>query len=115
MRLDNDPGLGMLKSEVAILGAVPRPDVDASRWLRRQGMTQARALVAELLAGEDDRRVRIWARVSLGGERLSDLAGEFGYSDGTGVLRVVQRLEARAKDDQDLAEQLSRLRRAMNG
>jgi hypothetical protein len=43
------------------------------------------------------------------------LAGEFGDSDGTGVLRVVQRLAARAKNDKGLAEQLSRLRRAMNG
>jgi hypothetical protein len=42
-------------------------------------------------------------------------ASEFGYSDGTGVLQVVQRLEARVKNDKGLAaEQLSRLRRAMN-
>jgi hypothetical protein len=60
-------------------------------------MTQARAGAAELLAGEDDLRVQIWARVNLGGERLSDLAGGFGYSNGSGILRVAQRLEARAK------------------
>jgi REP element-mobilizing transposase RayT len=95
----------------AILGSVR--DADASRWLRRQGMTQTRARVAGLLAGEEDRRVQIWARVTLGGERMSDLAGEFGYSDGSGILRVVQRLEARSQREKGLAAKLSRMRREM--
>jgi hypothetical protein len=73
----------------------------------------ARARVDELLAGEEDRRVQIWARVTLGGERMSDLAAEFGYRDGSGVLRVVQRLEARAKREKDLAGKISRMRRAV--
>jgi hypothetical protein len=32
---------------------------------------------------------------------MSDLAGEFGYSDGSGIRRVVQRLEARTKREKD--------------
>ena len=106
-------GEALWKKAQTILGAVPRPDADASRWLRRQGAMAARARVDELLAGEEDRRVQIWARVTLGGERMSDLAAEFGYRDGSGVLRVVQRLEARAKREKDLAGKISRMRRAV--
>jgi hypothetical protein len=69
--------------------------------------------MAELLAGEDDRRVRIWTRVTLSGERMTDLAAEFGYSDGSGILRVVQRLEARAEREKAVAKKLSRIRRAL--
>jgi hypothetical protein len=42
---------------------------------------------------------------------MTDLARELGYSDGSGVLRVVQRLEARAQKDRTLAANLNRLRR----
>jgi hypothetical protein len=67
-------GEALWKKAQAILGAAPRLDADASRWLRRQGMTQARARVAKLVAEEDDRRVQTWMRVTLGGERMNDLA-----------------------------------------
>lgn len=40
------------------------------------------------------------------GQRRADLARQFGYADGSGVLHAVQRLEARAKDD-------ARLRRTL--
>ncbi len=105
-------GEALWKKAQSTLGVVARPDADATRWLKRQGMAQARSRAAKLLVGETDRRIRIWARVTLCGERMSDLAVEFGYSDGSGVLRVVQRLEARAAKEKALGRKLSDLRRA---
>jgi len=89
-----------------------RRDRSEPRWLRRHGADEVRSAVAALAEAEEDRRVRLWARVSLGGERLTDLAREFGYADGSGVLQVVKRLEARARDDADLRRTLSRPRAA---
>ena len=43
--------------------------------------------------------MRIWMRVELGGERMTEIGREFGYKDGSGVHRVVQRLNARAEED----------------
>ena len=106
-------GETLWKKAQAVLGRGARHDADALRWLKRRGMEQARRRVAELSSGEEDQRVQLWMRVALGSERMSDLARELGYSDGSGVLRVVQRLEARAKEDQDLAAKLFRLREAI--
>ena len=33
---------------------------------------------------------------------MTDVAKQYGYSDGSGVHRVIQRLEARARDDSQL-------------
>jgi len=64
-----------------------------------------------MLAGETDARGRIWLRVQLGGERAADRARERGYSDGSGILRVIQRLERQAGDDAGLAGKLKVARR----
>jgi hypothetical protein len=61
---------------------------------------------------EPDRRVQLWLRAKLGGERMTDLAREFGYRDGSGVLQVVKRLEARSAVDKAAARQLRELRAA---
>jgi len=106
-------GEALWKKAQATLGKVPRPSDDVSRWLKRQGKTAARERAAESLAGEGDRRIQIWTRVTLCGERMTDLAAEFGYSDGSGILRVVQRLEARAAGEKDLERKLSRIRREL--
>jgi hypothetical protein len=44
--------------------------------------------------------------VELGRERQTDLAATYGYSDGSGVHRVVQRLEAKARTDSTLQARL---------
>ena len=80
-----------------------------TRWRRPAGGRR------RLAAGEADERVRLWVRVALGGERMTELAREFGYRDGSGVLQVVKRLEARAKDDAPLRRTLRRLRAAAAG
>jgi hypothetical protein len=64
--------------------------------------------------GETDRRVVIWMRVRLAGERPADLTREFGYADGSGVLRVVQRLDAAAVEDRGLRKRLDDARESVD-
>jgi len=64
-----------------------------------------------MLTDETDARVRIGMRVQLGGERAADLVRELDYPDGSGVLRVIQRLERQADEDAGLAGKLKAARR----
>ena len=80
------------------------------RWRRRRADgDEVSRLVASLVAQEADRRVAIWLRVRVGGQRMTELAKEYGYRDGSGVHRVVHRLEQAAKEDRDLAHRLQQL------
>jgi hypothetical protein len=79
------------------------------RWRRRADVQEVSRVVARLLAEESDRRVAIWLRVRLSGERMTSVAADYGYRDGSGVHRVVQRLEQRAKVDRALARRLKGL------
>ena len=71
-------------------------------------------VVGRLVAQESDRRVAIWLRVRLGGERMTAVAADYGYRDGSGVHRVVQRLDEKAKGDQALARRLKALAREVS-
>jgi len=62
------------------------------------------------VAHEPDRRVRIWAQVVPAGERKVDVAQEFGYRNGSGVLHVGKRLEQSARSDHALARNLSKMK-----
>ena len=62
------------------------------------------------MAAETDERVKMWARVKLGGERPVDVAREFGYRKQSGVGQVVKRLEEYAKEDAELQTKLERIR-----
>jgi len=86
---------------------------EALHWKKRDDAEITAKKAAALIAGEPDQRVRTWARLRLGGERLSDLARELGYADGSGVHQVARRLEAAAARDRSLHNQLNRLRKAM--
>lgn len=86
---------------------------EEARWSQRQGAQRVQSRVGDLVAREADERVRIWARVRLGAERLVDVARELGYSDGSGVLQVVKRLERQAAKRKALKEKLARLRQAV--
>jgi len=66
---------------------------------------------AELAQAQADPCVHIWLRVQVGGEAMSELARELGYANGSGVARVVERLEATAQTDGALAKKLAALRR----
>ncbi len=71
-------------------------------------------LVRELTGGEADRRAAIWMRVRLAGERPADLAREYGYADGSGVLRVVQRLDTAAAEDRGLQKRVNDTREGID-
>ncbi len=73
--------------------------------------------VGVMSTDETDARVRVWMRVQFGGECAADLVRELGCSDGSGILRVIQRLERQAGEDASLAGKLKAARRqlAMSG
>jgi hypothetical protein len=79
------------------------------RWRRRADADETSRMIESLVAQEADRRVAIWLRVRMGGERMTKVAADYGYRDGSGIHRVVQRLEKKAKDDRALARRLKTL------
>ena len=80
------------------------------RWQERA----SRALLTDWIDGQvraaGDRKVQIWLRVCLGGEGLTEVAKAYGYRDASGVHRVIQRLEHKACDDEQLRRRLHRYR-----
>ena len=82
---------------------------DEQRWRQREDWRQQRERLPQLLAQEPDRRVRIWARVCVGGERRVDVARDCGYRDGSGVTQLIKRLEAEAAQDPSLARRMENL------
>ncbi len=84
------------------------------RWSRRADAVQVSRRVAWLAEQEADRRVAMWLRVRLGGERMTEVAADYGYRDGSGVHQVVKRLEQRAGKDQALARRLQELTEAVS-
>ena len=84
------------------------------RWQERVQAEDISRVIASLAAEERDRRVAIWLRVRLGGERMTTVAADYGYRGGSGVYRVVERLEAEAKKDRALTQHLNSLRAAVS-
>lgn len=84
--------------------------MDETRWMVTQAAGLLRERVRGLVAGEPDDRVRIWARVKLGGERPVEVAQEFGYRHQSGVGQVVKRTERYAEQDAELQAKLQRLK-----
>ena len=82
-------------------------------WTKRDDQEMLQQKVAKLIAEEPDSRLRLWARVRLAGERLSDVARELRYADGSGVHQVARRLEAKAKGDARLRRKLEDMRMAV--
>jgi hypothetical protein len=69
--------------------------------------------VAAGVKAEKDWRVRLWLRIKLGGESLTAVARELGYSDSSGVHRVVARLDEKAKSDAPLRNRLETVKKAI--
>ncbi|MCG3150667.1 MAG: hypothetical protein PCFJNLEI_04158 [Verrucomicrobiae bacterium] len=101
-------GAKLLAKAQAQLGRQAR--AEETRWLRREQASELRERLGEVLAVEGDERVKIWARVRLGGERGVVVARELGYQDGSAVGHVVRRLERASGRDADLQRKLARLR-----
>ena len=79
------------------------------RWHRRASAEETSRPIHSLVEQETDRRVAIWLRVRLGGERMTEVAEDYGYRDGSGVHRALQRLEEKAPHDRSLARRLKKL------
>lgn len=79
-------------------------------WTRRSVTAELEKSLAELVSKQSDRRVKIWILVRLGGHRMTEVAKDYGFRDGSGVHQVVKRLEARADADPKLARTLALLR-----
>ena len=82
------------------------------RWTAQALLKATRRRIAKLPAQEEEVRMRIWIRVELGGEKMTAIGREIGYRDGSGVDRVVQRLNKRAEQDKDLETRMFQLRQA---
>ena len=79
------------------------------RWRQQVQSHEVARLLQPLLARESDRRVAMWLRVRVGGERMTVVAKDYGYRDGSGVHRVLQRLEEKAQEDRALTRRLKSL------
>jgi putative transposase len=84
---------------------------EEARWSRREEGDAVKKRVRELVKNLTDERVKIWARIRLGGERGVDLAREYGYRSGAGVTLLVRRLEASAQQDRKLKKGLENVRK----
>ena len=85
---------------------------ESVHWVSQARWKATRRKVANLVGEEADERLRIWIRVELGGERMTAVGRELGYRDGSGVHRVVQRLNLRAEQDRKLRKRMLQLRQA---
>lgn len=83
---------------------------EETRWLRQRQQPDIRKRLDSLLENEADARVKIWARVRLGGERNVAIAHEIGYRGGSSVGQVVRRVEQRTAKNKQLRQQLTRLK-----
>lgn len=84
---------------------------EEARWISHAGREKVREGIRGMAANEKDRRIRMWIRVRLGGERPVDVGREMGYGGGAGVLVAVKRLERAAEEDSDLRQRLDLLRK----
>jgi len=87
---------------------------EALRWTERPGRRRVQEAVKGLVKQESDTDVRMWARVRLGGEGRSAVAGDYGYGHPSGVTHAVKRVEAKAREDRLLAEKLEALRQRLS-
>ena len=89
--------------------------LEESRWAGAEQAEEIQRRVLEMIKDETDQRIRVWARLRLGGERGVGLAREYGYRDGSGVTQVVKRLEKAAVQDKVLARKLAQLSNEATG
>ena len=90
-----------------------RGDDRPLEWMKRVGAETSRDRAREMAAGQADARLALWIRARLGGEVMAELARDLGYADGSGVLRVLQRLERRAEADAGLRRKMKEAREGM--
>jgi putative transposase len=83
---------------------------DERHWTQGETATERRERLKDLLASEADERIKIWARVRLGGERMIEVAHSFGYKDGSAVTHMLKRVEQLMSADKPMKAKLERLK-----
>lgn len=75
---------------------------------RADGVLTAKKARA-LASAEKDPRISAWLRIRFGGERMADIAPEYGYRGPSGLSQMLKRLENKALGDPVLSEKLREL------
>ena len=83
--------------------------MDSGGFAHRADAEAVADAIDKLAAEQTDRRLAIWLEVRHGGRRMTDVARRYSCGDGSGAHRVIQRLEARAKKERELAQHLELL------
>ena len=107
--LGNDQFMDRIKAMISA-----KRGKEEKRWMAEAGMEKIRNLINQLLERETDHRIKMWIRVRLGGERLTDVGESMGYRDGSGVLQAIKRLEKASQRDNELFMKLTSLRNQVN-
>jgi putative transposase len=76
------------------------------RLVQGQSGRELQEKARRLLEKERDKRVAIWVRVRLAGERGVDVGRALGHKDGSGVTQTIKRLEASAAEDKQLQKRM---------
>jgi REP element-mobilizing transposase RayT len=84
---------------------------EEARWTQVPEAAAIRERVRRLVEGVNDKRLQIWARVRLGGERGTQIAREYGYRSGAAVTALMRRLELAAQRDRTLNAKLTEIRK----
>ncbi len=80
-----------------------------SKWLRSEESRQWAEQIAQGIPDNLGRDLKIWIRASIGHERPTQLAREFGFSDTSGVTHLLKKIRKQLKTDTALAEQIASL------
>ncbi|MDZ4815919.1 MAG: transposase [Verrucomicrobiota bacterium] len=83
------------------------------RWRERYEKTKARLMLSGLDTTKIEQKYLIWMRVRLAGERPIDVARDYGYADGSGIVQCIKRIEKKALNDQELKQYLLSLSLAL--
>jgi len=83
------------------------------RWVTRADNPEARREAARALAKSlDDRSMKAWVRVRLGGERRVDVGQALGDKEGSAITHALKRLQARAAVDRGPRTELANIQKA---
>jgi hypothetical protein len=90
-----------------------KPFSEEKRWREDQAKEERQDRLKLVLERERDEKVRVWLRVRLGGEKMTEIGKELGYRDGAGVHLLIKRLEERATVEIKLRRTLEELRKEL--
>lgn len=81
---------------------------DEIRWTSKARTEEVKKSVEDLIRNEDDVRIQMWILGRIGGWRMVDIAKRYDYTDGSGVLHVLQRIES--NPEKSIQRRLKQLR-----